>query len=219
MMNFLRKHTRIIFIITIIAFISSLVPLVPHLFHSKDYIVKVNGAKISENLFNLYYNHLVEEYRKITNNQITEKDLKKLQDRIIDFLVRIEISYQQAKLYGITVTDKELKTYLQSMEIFKSNNTFDKQKYYSFLKSMRMTPKEYETLSKKLLYTYKLETILKFSIKLWNYEFEEVLKQNPSIIKRSLSMTKANFTLNEWYSNIIKNSKITYNKTINKNTF
>lgn len=218
-MNFLRKHTRIIFIITIIAFISSLVPLVPHLFHSKDYIVKVNGAKISENLFNLYYNHLVEEYRKITNNQITEKDLKKLQDRIIDFLVRIEISYQQAKLYGITVTDKELKTYLQSMEIFKSNNTFDKQKYYSFLKSMRMTPKEYETLSKKLLYTYKLETILKFSIKLWNYEFEEALKQNPSIIKRSLSMTKANFTLNEWYSNIIKNSKITYNKTINKNTF
>jgi len=216
MMNFLRKHVRIIFIITITAFIISLVPV--YLFCSKDYIAKVNGEKIPVKLFNSLCNIAVKAHKKITNNQITDKNLNEIQNRILNSLILNEIFYQQSKLYGITVTDKEVKAYLQNSESFKTNNAFDKQKYYSFLKLLQMTPKEYETLEKKQMCEFKLKTILLTSVKVWNYELQEALKENPSATKTSLYQTKINFILKEWHSNIFKNSKITINNKAIKKT-
>ncbi|GMO67263.1 MAG: hypothetical protein Nk1A_5310 [Endomicrobiia bacterium] len=217
MMNFLRKHKNIIFIITITAFISS---FIPHLFYSKNYIAKVNGVKIPLKIFNsLTLLNQLQSVKKVTNKQLTAKDLNEIQIRLTKLLIESEILYQQSKLYGIIVTDEELKTCLQNLEIFKSNNTFDKKKYYSFLKLIQMTPKEYETILKKQICGNKLKMILAFSVKLWNYELENSIKQDSSTIKNNLVQEKINLILSDWYSNIVKNSKIKITETKKQTIF
>ncbi|MDR1400734.1 MAG: SurA N-terminal domain-containing protein [Endomicrobium sp.] len=210
MMNFLRKHKRIIFIVTITTFIGS---FIPNLFYSENYIAKVNGVKIPLRTLNSVTILHLQSIKKMKNKQITEKDLNEIQTRLTKFLVDKEILYQQSKLYGIVVSNEELKTYLQGLEVFKNNNTFNKQKYYSVLKFVQMTPKEYETILRKQICENKLKTILASSVKLWNYELKNSPKQNSATIKNSLVQKKINIILNDWYSNIVRNSKI---KTINK---
>jgi hypothetical protein len=214
MMNFFRKYKRAIFIITIIAFIISLIPC---LFYSQEYAVKVNGVKIPLKLFNLIYSNSSKIYEQSADNSADEKNISRIKARIIQSLVQDEILYQQSKLYGVTVGDKELKEQVQSLKIFKTNGAFDIQKYYSFLNSVQMTPKEYETLLKKQIAASKLKMLLISSTKLWNYERENAHKYSrldtPST-ENALRDAKAELILNEWYSNVLKNSKIKCNSTL-----
>jgi hypothetical protein len=220
MMNFLRKHTRIIFIATIIAFIGgTFMGFGNYLFGRKNNpqtAVTVNNNKIPMKLFNSFYTYSVEIYKKTINRELTKNDLNELKNKIIQMLIQEEIFYQQSKLYNITVTDEELKTDLQNSEMFRNNNVFDIRKYYSFLNFIKMTPKEYEAIRKKQIAGSKVKDIISFSVKLWNYELENSLKQDPTATKESLINTKINLIINEWYSNIIKNSKITINNIIFK---
>ncbi|MDR1511333.1 MAG: SurA N-terminal domain-containing protein [Endomicrobium sp.] len=201
MMNFLRKHKNIIFVITIAAFISS---FLPNLFYPKNYVAKVNGVKIPLKILN----SITKSIKTETNKKLTEKDLNEIQTRAINLLVENEIFYQQSKSYGIIVTDKELKTYLHNSEIFKNNNIFDKQKYHSFLKYIQLTPKEYEVFTRKQICKDKLKIIILNSIKLWNYELTNSPKQNFPAMKNNLARKKAHLILDDWYSNILKNCKI-----------
>jgi hypothetical protein len=211
---------RIIFIVTIVTFIGGIfMGFGTYLFGSKEdfkTVATVNSTKIPMRLFNSIYINSSEMYRQITNNQLTEKDLNEIKVKTIQVLVQDEIFYQQSKLYNIIVTDEELKIDLQNSALFRNNNIFDIQKYYSFLKSIQMTPKEYETLRKKQIAGNKVKMILAPSIKLWNYELEAAIRQNPSITKNALLQAKINIVLNEWYLSIIKNSKITSNEMIFK---
>jgi hypothetical protein len=185
--------------------------------HKEDFktAVTVNGTKIDMKLFNLVCTQLSKMSEETTNKSLTKKDLKEIKIKTIQILVQNEIFYQQSKLYGIIVTNKELRSNLENSLQFKnSNNFFDIRKYYLFLQSIQMTPKEYENLIKKQIAGNKVRMIIAHSVKLWNYELETAIKQNPSMTKDDLLQLKKNTILNEWYSNITKNSKISINKMI-----
>ncbi|MDR0820698.1 MAG: SurA N-terminal domain-containing protein [Endomicrobium sp.] len=208
-MNFLRKHIRIIFIVTIVAFIgSSFAGVVYYFFSSKNdfkTFVVVNGVKIPGKLFNSIYT----DFRQMINDrQLSDEDLKELKTKIIYSLVQDEILYQQSKLYGITVTDEELRNDLQNSIRFKDNNIFNIRKYHAFLNSVQMTAKEYETMRRKQIAAVKVKMFIASCIKLWNYELENVLKQEPPVTENALIQIKVNFILNEWYLDIVRNSKI-----------
>jgi hypothetical protein len=218
MMNFFRRNTRIIFIVTIIAFLGgTFFSTVSYLFASKaDYAIKVNSFKIPIKLYNSFYTNIINGYQQKTNNQLTESTLNELKIKITQDLIQNEIFYQQSKIYGITVNNDELKEALQDSTMFKDDNGFNKNKYIAFLASIQMKPKEYELLIKKQIAGNKLKTLLASSVKVWDYETAQAARQNDSITKTSLMQTKITFILNEWYINIIKNSKITTNKLILK---
>jgi hypothetical protein len=186
-----------------------------YLFSYKDDFktaVTVNGIRIDMKLFNLVCTQLSEMREETTNKPLTKKDLKEIKMKTIQILVQSEIFYQQSKLYGIVVTNKELKFNLENSSQFKNNNFFDIKKYYLFLQSIQMTPKEYENLIKKQIAGNKVRMTIAHSVKLWNYELETAIKQNPSMTEDILLKSKMNIILNEWYSNITKNSKISINK-------
>ncbi|OEG71921.1 hypothetical protein ATZ36_11860 [Candidatus Endomicrobiellum trichonymphae] len=213
-MNFLRKHMRMIFIVTIVAFIgSSLAGVGYYFFDSKNdfkTFVVVNGVKIPVKLFNLV---AYTDFRQMANNQqLSDEDLKELKARIIYSLVQDEILYQQSKLYGITVTDEELRNNLRNSVEFENNNIFNIRKYHAFLNSVQMTAKEYETMRRKQIAAVKVKMLISSCAKLWNYELENALKQKSPITKNALIQSKINLILNEWYSDIVKNSKITVPK-------
>jgi hypothetical protein len=210
--NFLSKHARIIFIVTIITFIGSSFAGVGYYFfgYKNDFktFVVVNGVKMPVKLFNSVYTN----FHRMTNGQYSNEDLKELKNRIIYSLVQDEILYQQSKLYGIAVTDEELRADLQNSAKFKENNVFNIRKYHAFLNSVQMTAKEYETMRRKQIVAVKVKMLIASCVKLWNYELEKALRQEPSITKNALIQTKVNFIFNEWYSDIVRNSKIVVSK-------
>ena len=218
MMNFLRKHMRKIFIVTILAFVGgTFMGFGAYLFGPEtDYktAVVVNGEKIPIKLFNSMYNDSLERAQSELKNTLTEEQLAQMKINIIQVLVQEEVFYQESKKYGITVSNEELRNDIQNAPIFRNQNYFDVRIYYDFLRRLRMSPKEFEALRKKQISSEKLKIILASSIKAFDFEVEDAKKANPEITRDMLLQMKANIILNEWFMTAVKNSKITPNETL-----
>jgi hypothetical protein len=209
---------RAIFIVTIITFLGGIF-LGTGLYLSNkpsDFAVKINGSKIPMNLFYSIYKSSVKSYQHTTNKSLDEKELNEIKARVIQALVQTELFCQEAKKYGIIVTDEELKSDLQDSLEFKDGNSFNIIKYTAFLNAIQMKPKDYENFKKKQLTANKVKMIMAFSVKLWNYEVESASKQNHPVHKNDLFFAKMNVILTEWYGEAIRNSNIINNDIIFK---
>jgi hypothetical protein len=216
MMNFFRKHVRVIFVVTIAAFVGVIVfSAVVNSLGSNDYAVKVNGKKVPLRLYMFVYENAVESYQKAAQEYLSDTQKQQLKVNILQTLVQDEIFYQQSKLYCISVTDEELNLDLQNSLQFKENNVFSPARYMAFLRVIRMSPKEYELLRKKQMAGVKLKMLLASSVKLWNYEVNSIAREEGKA-KEELFGTKVNVVLNEWYQQVIKNSKIISNDIVFK---
>jgi peptidyl-prolyl cis-trans isomerase D len=218
MMNFFRKHMRAIFIVTILTFLGGIfLGAGSYLFNkSSDFAAKINGTKIPMNLFYSIYKSSVKSYQQATNKPLDEKELNEIKARVIQTLVQTELLCQEAKKYGIIVTDEELKSDLQNSLEFKDGDSFNILKYTAFLNTIQMKPKDYESLRKKQLMANKVKMVMASSVKLWNYEVESASKQNPPVHKNDLFLQKLNVILTEWYVGAIRNSNVVSNDIIFK---
>jgi peptidyl-prolyl cis-trans isomerase D len=200
-----------IFIVTVTAFVGVIVfGAIANSLGTNDYAVKVNGKKVPLRLYMFVYENAIESYQKTSGTYLSDSQKQQLKANILQALVQDEIFYQQSKLYCISVRDEELNLDLQNSLQFKENGIFSLAKYKAFLRAIRMSPKEYELLRKKQIAGVKLKMLLASSVKLWNYEIDSIAKQNDKI-REELFSTKVNVMLNEWYQQIIKNSKIISN--------
>ncbi|GHT47971.1 hypothetical protein AGMMS49936_09840 [Endomicrobiia bacterium] len=206
MMNFFRRHIRVIFVVTIVAFMVGIFwGPVSYALRPKDYIAKVNGTKIPISR----YKNLVMRNSQLINSQFSEEILNRIKTMVMKELIREEIFYQQSKIYGIVVTDEELRVNIQNSKEFKDkNNVFNKDSFKAVLISEQMSPKEYESLREKQIAVNKVKEMLASSVKVWKHELEEKVKQDSSITKDALKLEKGDILLNEWYSTVRDNSKI-----------
>ncbi|GHT54971.1 hypothetical protein AGMMS50233_04130 [Endomicrobiia bacterium] len=206
MMNFFRRHIRAIFIVTIVAFMVGIFwGPVSYALGPKDYIAKVNGTKIPISR----YKNIAMVCSQLKNSQLSEEILNIIKDE----LIKEEIFYQQSKIYGIVVTDEELRVDIQNSKEFKDkNDVFSKDRFKVALISEQMSPKEYESLRKKQIAVKKVKEMIASSVRVWKHEFEEKVKQDSSITKDALKLEKGNILLNEWYSTVHDNSKIDKNE-------
>ncbi|MDR3124653.1 MAG: SurA N-terminal domain-containing protein [Endomicrobium sp.] len=217
MMNFFRRHVRVIFVITIVTFVGVIAfGAAVNFFGSNDYAVKVNGKRVPLRIYMLVYENAVESYQRASGNYLSDNEKQQVKNNILQALIQDEIFYQQSKLYCVSVTDEELALDLQSSLQFKENGVFSPVKYISFLKVLGMRTKEYESLRKKQIAGVKLKMLLAYSVKLWNYEIDSIAKENLSTTKEKLFNAKINLMLNEWYQQVINNSKIVSNDIIFK---
>ncbi|MDR3196134.1 MAG: SurA N-terminal domain-containing protein [Endomicrobium sp.] len=209
-MNFFRKRMRAIFIVTIVTFLGGIFfGAGSYLFNkSSDFAAKVNGTKISINLFYSIYTSSARSFQQTANKPLDEKELNEIKARVIQTLVQTELFCQEAVKYGIVVADEELKADLQNSLEFRDGGTFSMRKYAAFLTAAHMRPKDYENLRRKQITANKVKMIMASSVKLWNYEVESRGKRNPPINKNDLFFTKVNVILSEWYVGAIRNSKI-----------
>lgn len=221
MMNFLRKHMRKIFLVTIIAFVGgTFVGGGAYLFGpDTDFktAATVNGKKIPMSLFNAIYTNSSEMYKRQANDTLSEEQFTELKVRTLQALVQEELFYQKSLDYSVVVSDDELINDLRNSAMFvDENNAFDSRRYYAFLNSIKMAPKDYEEMRKKQIAGEKLRVLLISSIKAGNLELEEAKREKPEITRHELAMMKANAILNEWYIDLAKGSKISTNDTIFK---
>ncbi|MDR1696392.1 MAG: SurA N-terminal domain-containing protein [Endomicrobium sp.] len=217
MMNFLRKHMRKIFIITILGFLAGIfMGFGSYFFQKEDYrtAATVNGAEISINLFNSIYLNSLEMARRGTE-EVTEEMIHQLKIKTLQALIQDEVFYQQSLNYGILVSDLELKRDIQESLLFRNNNNvFDINMYYRFLQTIKMKPKEYEALRKKEIAVEKTKVLLASSVKLMEQEYDAAVKADAAAVREMILNMKINTLLNEWYQDTIKNYKISSSEFI-----
>jgi len=221
MMNFLRKHMRKIFIITILAFIGgTFMGFGAYLFGPAadgDSIAVVNGTKIPLKYFDSVLRSYLEMRRQTQQQEeLTQEQTGKLKEAAVQALVQDEIFYSQSKTYGIYVSDQELKNDIISSQFFRTEKGFSLTAYQTFLNNTRLTAKDYEDIRRKQISAEKLKIVLASAIKVFDEELAQAKAVNPSITKDELMQIKANSFLNEWFSTQVKNSKITTNQSVLK---
>ncbi|MDR2426866.1 MAG: SurA N-terminal domain-containing protein [Endomicrobium sp.] len=223
MMNFLRKHMRKIFIITIVAFIGgTFMGFGVYFFGpTKDFdtAVNINGTKVTLKFFSSIYTASVDMYRNAENQSAATlpEQLEQIKIKTMQAIVQDELFYQQSLGYKIIVSDAELKNDIQSSAMFRNTqNQFDANIYYSFLNSIKMSPKDYETMRKKRIAAEKLKLLLASAIKVSDSEYEAAEADGIKMTREEFMHNKVNMILSEWYFFIISHSKIVTNDSIFK---
>jgi len=223
MMDFLRKHMRIIFIITIVVFIGgAFVGFGGYFFGggaAGDAVAEVNGNKISYRKYTSTLNALIENLRNnkedVTNEVMNQKKREVLQD-----LIQKEVFWMESKKYGITVSDGELAADLQHYPAFQREGRFDKRVYIQIVYQMlHTTPSEFEESRRRDIAIYKLRHLIASSVKIsepeLRLEYSRVNKGKMSNFEKDrakflekLREEKIMMVFNEWFRLLNQTVKI-----------
>ena len=106
------------------------------------YVAKVNGVTIEWRDYNDAFQNAVKQYREALGPSFSEKMIEelRLKDKILDDLIAKILILQEAKRFGLSIPDEELREAIESIPAFQMNGQFDKRSYERFLRSNRMTP-------------------------------------------------------------------------------
>lgn len=168
MMNWLRKHMRVIFVITIVGFLAgAFVGFGGYFFGAKttmDAVAEVNGTQIPYKTYSNYFNRTIENMRQ-QKQEITEEIMQQKKQEVLQDMIQEEVFSQEAKKYAITVSDGELAADLQRFPAFQREGRFDREVYFQVLyQILRTTPKEFEESRRRQIAVSKLRYLVAASV-------------------------------------------------------
>ena len=213
MINFLIKHKVKIFLITIVGFFAgTFVGFGSYLFSDRssiDTVAVVNGTKIPYKLYHSLYNNIIDMYRA-SGNETTEYLSKLIQKNVLQELVQDELIYQQAKDYGIFVSDEELAMDIQHFPYFlNEKGVFDSKIYFAFLNSRMLSPKEFEEYRRKKLISRKVQYLIGTAVSdISQSEIDYSKDVYKTADKQTILQQKSNEMLNFWANKILQKSKV-----------
>jgi peptidyl-prolyl cis-trans isomerase D len=164
MMNFLRKHMRTIFLITIIGFLAgAFVGFGSYFFGNKtvaDAVVEINGEQIPYKRFANYLNRELDGMRQ-QKQEVNDEIIKQKKQEVLQDLIQEEVFSKEAAKYGITVSDGELAADIQHYPAFQREGHFDRNSYFQVVfQVLRTTPREFEDSRRKQIAVFKLRRLI-----------------------------------------------------------
>lgn len=222
MMIFLRRHSKTILLITVIGFIfGAFVGFGGYYFTRgwrMDTVATVNGKKIFYNTFLNYLQRVIDNLRD-QNQEINDELIKRKKEEILSDLIQEEIFYQEAKKYGIVVTDEELAMDIQRFPAFQKDNRFDRGTYFQVLRyALRMTPQEFEESRRRSIAIAKLRYLIASSVKVSDKELEIAYLQekgdltnyfkDKETFRQNYLSQKTILVFNEWFQQLGRQGKI-----------
>lgn len=194
MLDVMRKHAQSwvikgLFIIIIIVFI--LLYTAPgDKGTGLQVVATVEGSDITLSEYQRSYDNLMNVYRNIFKEGISEDMLKmlKLKEKALDNIIESRLILKEADRLGLKVSDAELVESVSKYPAFQKDNLFDKAQYMALLKANRLTPAEFEEGQRKSLLVGKVEGIIKEGVKVSDDEILEAYarqkeKVNIEIVK------------------------------------
>src|SRR5213593_2296237 len=121
MMTWMRRTSRYFLAAVVITFIASLAYFgATQDRGGADWVVSVNGDKVSAVAYQSAYRALEEQYRQAFRGRFTEEVARslKLQNQLIERLVTERLVRQRAAQEGLTVSDEELTREITRMGAF-----------------------------------------------------------------------------------------------------
>ena len=169
MLQFMRKHAKnwlmkVLLILIIIVFVFYFGSRTGR--QKAGDIATVEDKTISFVEFHKEYENLFELYRRQYGENLTEEQLKKLNLKqvAVDNLINQAIILQKAKDLNIEVSDEEVRNFIFSIPTFQRNDVFDNRVYQQVLRSLKMTPEEFEVSQKMGMIVAKIEGLIRESV-------------------------------------------------------
>ena len=223
MMNFLRKHMRVIFLITIIGFLAgAFVGFGSYFFANKtaaDAVVEVNGAQIPYKRFSNYVNRALDGMRQ-QKQEVTDETMKQKKQEVLQDLIQEEVFSKEALKYGITVSDNELASDIQHYPAFQREGHFDRNAYFQVVyEILRTTPREFEDSRRNQIAIFKLRQLIASGVVITEPELKlEYFNANRGNMKdfekdrakfaEKLRQEKTMLVFGEWFKGLNQNMKL-----------
>jgi len=127
-------------------------------------VAKVGHRNISVQEFQSAYSRHFSFYNNLLGGKMSQEqaDQMGLDKMVMSTLINQALLLNFADDMGLIITKEDVMQRLQNTEDFKTNGVFDKELYYSILKSNRIAPKDYEVGLEKEILNAKLETFFTF---------------------------------------------------------
>lgn len=177
MMDWLRKHKNVILITTVSGFIiSTFVGFGLYMtsgVSNVDTVAEVNEEKIPYRYYTTLYNRVVNS-RRDAGEELSPETLNQIKQDVIQSLIREAVFHQEAKRYGIQVTDVELAQSLASIPAFQKDGKFNIQAYAQALQyALRTTPEQFEESQRRQIAISRLQAFVTQGIKITDKELEQ----------------------------------------------
>ncbi len=167
MIAWMQKHNKYLVItiwIATIAFIGAgFVGWGTYQYGSKSQaIARVGSIDITQEKFDFAYRNLYNRYNQLFSGNFDEKKAKEmgLAKQVFASLYTEALLLNLAKEYGIVVSDLEVSEYIASVPTFQDNGKFDQKIYFTYLESIRMRAKVFESIIKDEMTVSKLNSML-----------------------------------------------------------
>ena len=127
-------------------------------------VAKVGHRTISVQEFQSAYSNYFNYYNKLLGSKLTQEqaDQMALDKMVINNLVNQALFLNLADDMGLIVTKEDIAERLKNTNDFQTNGIFDKELYYSILKSNRIAPNDYEKGLEKDILNAKLAQFFTF---------------------------------------------------------
>lgn len=128
-------------------------------------VAKVGHRTISVQDFQTAYGNHFNFYNNLLGGKMTQEQAEQMGlDKIVmNTLINQALLLNLADDTGLIVTKEDVIERLQNTDNFKTNGVFDKELYYSILKTNRIAPKDYEHGLEKEILNAKLERFFKLA--------------------------------------------------------
>ena len=125
-------------------------------------VANVNGEVIDSFEYEKTYSDLVESLRRQYKDNWNDSLIKKLdlKNRALDNLINRKLMRQEAKRFGLDVTDVEMQNAIMEYPAFQINGQFDMRRYRLLLSDNHMKPEDFEQSIALNLLENKIEQFL-----------------------------------------------------------
>lgn len=179
MLDILRKRKRswvIVFLIGIIVVVFALWGVGSYVNDPGPiHVAVINGEALTPREFELHYQRLLENYRSLFRDALTDEMIRNLNLRaaVVEELIERRLVLQEARSLNLVASDEELRREISRAPVFQIDGRFSKNRYLQALRSSRMSPAEFETEQREQMAIQKLYGIVRDSVQVSEAELKE----------------------------------------------
>ena len=125
-------------------------------------VAAVNGSYIGLREYQSMYSNLVEQMRRQFGRQFSSElaETLNLKEQALDRLINRRLILAEARMLELDVSREELQSAIISFPAFQTNGQFDSLRYQRTLRSLRLTPQEFEASQREDLLINKVQQFI-----------------------------------------------------------
>ncbi len=187
----------------------------------QDTVMKVNGQKVTQMDFDRIYNQLIRQRQTAT----TPEQRQQIQGQALNELIREEVFFQEAKKYGIQVTDQALQMQLGSIPAFQKDGHFDPATYVRAVnQAFQMTPHDFEKMHKRDIASRQLNQLIASAVNISDEQFQQALEarlktetdpkvkkemiDHPEKFRQEIQDKEVNLVFSDWLNQLNSTLKV-----------
>jgi peptidyl-prolyl cis-trans isomerase D len=170
-----------------------------------NYAANVNGVEIQMKDYSDAYQGAINQYREALGSSFSEKMIENLglKGKVLEDLISKVLILQEGARLGLTVSDEELRTNIESIPSLQTNGQFDPRLYERFLRLNRMSAEQFEQMQRESLLISKMVNLVRLNggkvseeeiLETYLFENEKInlafLKINPEAFRRKIQVNE-----------------------------